>query len=428
MKTINIFRVGVALLCLAGCFTSVSCSGHGEADNDVDTATYTATSDSLSSLMGQTVGRQMLRQLLEYKANTDTAYNIDAFADGMAVIIDRRHPLAFANGASMALQANQDFDALEDAGFKIDRVKMLDIFEANINPADSVSREDLGMAGDRYTAYMERLAAAGASKATTGQLDTLQTLYGNLLAASLNMDINNYQRNEGRAYDVANFMRGMRAVASQRRSGEFSAGVYQGALLAEQMAVIEKKGVNVRRETVLDELRKAFALNAVDSADVATRFGQFQAMLNRIDKAYYDAEDARMAATDEAVQNTKTGEALVAKMKKSEPRAKTTASGLTYIIYEAGTGELVGDNDRLTVNMTGSHLDGKVFETGKNGTFVPATALPGLKEGLKMLRKGAKATFWIPGNLGYGGHGAPAAGIGPMETIVYDVEVVDVTR
>ena len=54
--------------------------------------------------------------------------------------------------------------------------------------------------------------------------------------------------------------------------------------------------------------------------------------------------------------------------------------------------------------------------------------IKGFAEGLKMLGKGGKATFWIPGNLGYGGRGVPQAGIGPMETLVYDVEVLDIKR
>lgn len=428
MKKFFLTRAGVVLMCLVGCFAAVSCGGSGNADTDTDTATYTATSDTLSALMGHCVGRQMLSQLLEYRTLVDSTYSIADFADGISVVIDRRHPLAFANGASMALQANQDFDALEDAGFKIDRSRMLDIFESNINPNDSVAPEALQTAGERYMAFMEKLVASGASKATPEQIDTLQILYGKLLATSLNMDIHNYYVNEGKPYDSATFVRGMRAVASERHSVAYCAGVYQGAMLAEQMAVIEKKGVNVRRETVLDEVRKALALKKVDSDEVKASYDRFMEIMNRIDKAYYDAEDARMASTDEAIQNIKTGEALVAKMKKNDPRAKTTDSGLTYIIYIEGTGDFITDNDRVSASFTGSHLDGKVFETDREGTLTPVTVVPGLKEGLKMLKKGAKATFWVPGNLGYGGHGAAHAGIGPMETIVFDVEVTDVSK
>lgn len=428
MKKFFLTRAGVVLMCLVGCFAAVSCGGSGNADTDTDTATYTATSDTLSALMGHCVGRQMLSQLLEYRTLVDSTYSIADFADGISVVIDRRHPLAFANGASMALQANQDFDALEDAGFKIDRSRMLDIFESNINPNDSVAPEALQTAGERYMAFMEKLVASGASKATPEQIDTLQILYGKLLATSLNMDIHNYYVNECKPYDSATFVRGMRAVASERHSVAYCAGVYQGAMLAEQMAVIEKKGVNVRRETVLDEVRKALALKKVDSDEVKASYDRFMEIMNRIDKAYYDAEDARMASTDEAIQNIKTGEALVAKMKKNDPRAKTTDSGLTYIIYIEGTGDFITDNDRVSASFTGSHLDGKVFETDREGTLTPVTVVPGLKEGLKMLKKGAKATFWVPGNLGYGGHGAAHAGIGPMETIVFDVEVTDVSK
>lgn len=53
--------------------------------------------------------------------------------------------------------------------------------------------------------------------------------------------------------------------------------------------------------------------------------------------------------------------------------------------------------------------------------------VPGLTEGLKMLGKGGKATFWVPGKLGYKGKGVPQAGIGPLETLVFDIEILDIT-
>ncbi len=52
--------------------------------------------------------------------------------------------------------------------------------------------------------------------------------------------------------------------------------------------------------------------------------------------------------------------------------------------------------------------------------------VPGFGEGLKMLKKGGKATLYIPGKLGYGVNGQPAAGIGPNQMLVFDVEIVDV--
>ena len=48
------------------------------------------------------------------------------------------------------------------------------------------------------------------------------------------------------------------------------------------------------------------------------------------------------------------------------------------------------------------------------------------EEEIKELINNGKATFYIPGNLAYGANGQPYAGIGPMEMLVFEVEVTDV--
>ena len=49
--------------------------------------------------------------------------------------------------------------------------------------------------------------------------------------------------------------------------------------------------------------------------------------------------------------------------------------------------------------------------------------MPGFAEGLKLLNKGGKAIFYIPGNLGYGPQGLPAAGIGPNQMLIFEVKL-----
>ena len=99
-----------------------------------------------------------------------------------------------------------------------------------------------------------------------------------------------------------------------------------------------------------------------------------------------------------------------------------------YKIEKEGEGEAIGDNTPLLVNYTGRFTDGKEFDSSKGNParFMARGVVPGFGEGLKMLKKGGKATLYIPGKLGYGVNGQPAAGIGPNQMLVFDVEIVDV--
>ena len=80
----------------------------------------------------------------------------------------------------------------------------------------------------------------------------------------------------------------------------------------------------------------------------------------------------------------------------------------------------------MIVDYTGSHLDGKVFDTNRKVKMTVSELVEGVKEGLQLLRNGAKASFWVPGKLAYRAMGAPQAQIGPMETLVFDFTILEV--
>ncbi len=53
--------------------------------------------------------------------------------------------------------------------------------------------------------------------------------------------------------------------------------------------------------------------------------------------------------------------------------------------------------------------------------------IKGWDEGIAKLKVGEKATFIIPGDLAYG-EGGSGVLIGPNETLVFDVELVDIVQ
>ncbi len=59
------------------------------------------------------------------------------------------------------------------------------------------------------------------------------------------------------------------------------------------------------------------------------------------------------------------------------------------------------------------------FVIGKN------TIIPGWDDGVRLLKKGATATFYIPAFLAYDQQ--PGPGRTPNENLIFDVKIVDVT-
>lgn len=128
--------------------------------------------------------------------------------------------------------------------------------------------------------------------------------------------------------------------------------------------------------------------------------------------------------------NKKKGLDFLAK-NKSNPKVKTTASGLQYEVLQEGDGKTKPKaTDVVQVKYTGKLLDGTVFDsTDKNGGAPMDINLGGVikgwTEGIQLMSKGSKYRFYIPSDLAYGDQGAGGA-IPGGATIIFDVELVSI--
>lgn len=110
----------------------------------------------------------------------------------------------------------------------------------------------------------------------------------------------------------------------------------------------------------------------------------------------------------------------------TKPGVEQTESGLQYIIHDSGDGETVQPTDKVLVNYKGTLIDGTEFDANDSTEFYANQVIKGWTEGLGLLAKGGKATFYIPSDLAYGERGART--IEPNSTLIFEVEVLDIFK
>ena len=147
-----------------------------------------------------------------------------------------------------------------------------------------------------------------------------------------------------------------------------------------------------------------------------------------------DAEEKKDAEEKSAAQKSIDDAKLQEYFKKNNLKPAKTASGLYYTISREGEGEKIQAGQSISVNYTGKLIDGKTFDSNEDSTFHHKEAfnlevgkgrvIKGWDEGLQLLKKGSKATFYIPSGLAYGPqerNPIPANGI-----LIFDVTITDV--
>lgn len=136
---------------------------------------------------------------------------------------------------------------------------------------------------------------------------------------------------------------------------------------------------------------------------------------------------AEQAQSAEAVAR---GEAFRAENAKRDA-VKTTESGLQYEVLEDADGPKPSATDTVKVHYKGTLIDGTEFDSsysrGQPATFPLNGVIKGWTEGVALMPVGSKYKFVIPPELAYGERGAGAR-IGPNETLVFEVELLEIVE
>lgn len=162
-----------------------------------------------------------------------------------------------------------------------------------------------------------------------------------------------------------------------------------------------------------------------------------QAEMNKKMQAQMDKqrkEQEKKQAAEDAILIPKEEAELQAYFTKNNVSPKKTLSGLYYTLNEKGSGDLPIKGDTAVMNYSGRLLDGTAFDSNVDTAFHHTTpfefplgqgrVIKGWDEGVALLPKGSKATFYIPSRLGYGANAQ--AKIPANSILIFDVELKDI--
>jgi FKBP-type peptidyl-prolyl cis-trans isomerase len=164
---------------------------------------------------------------------------------------------------------------------------------------------------------------------------------------------------------------------------------------------------------------------------------QFQVkMISIKTKAEFEAEQAAASAKQLALEAPQ----LKQYIKDKKLQVVQTKSGLYYAITKKGMGENAKSGQIVTMNYTGTLLDGTAFDSNVDPKFGHVSpfeftlgsgqVIKGWDEGIALLNKGAKAILIIPSSMAYGPRSMPGnqnnpKGIPANSPLVFEVEMVD---
>jgi FKBP-type peptidyl-prolyl cis-trans isomerase FklB len=200
------------------------------------------------------------------------------------------------------------------------------------------------------------------------------------------------------------------SLATDKEKFSYTVGIQIGQSLKEDGLDID---VNALSQAIRDVMAGTAPRLSMEQMQAAVQAFQMQQM---------EARDAS------AKENLRAGQAFLAE-NRTKAGVVETRSGLQYQIVEEGAGKQPGEQDTVVVNYRGTLIDGTEFDSsfrrGEPVTFPVNAVIPGWREALQLMKEGAKWKVFIPADLAYGERGA-GPNIGPNETLVFDIELLQV--
>lgn len=202
------------------------------------------------------------------------------------------------------------------------------------------------------------------------------------------------------------------ALDSDRKKISYAIGLSTAQSIARQ-------GVELDLNTFMLGVR-----DALDGTRPRLTQEEFQAALSNA------TSSVNQTLKERAKSNLETGQAYM-KANKAKDGVIELSNGIQYKELRKGSGARPKVSDTVVVHYEGRLVDGTVFDSskarGEPATFPVNGVIQGWQEVLPLMAAGSRWEVVIPPKLAYGVRGA-GAGIGPNETLVFEIELLEVKK
>lgn len=185
-------------------------------------------------------------------------------------------------------------------------------------------------------------------------------------------------------------------------------------------------GSNLKRENADVDVNaiKQGIEDVISNAKLKISMEEMQAAVMEMQK---QQQAARQAQGEKAKQE---GKDFLTK-NKSKKGVVELPSGLQYQIIKEGKGEKPKATDTIVAHYRGTLINGNEFDSsykrGQPATFAVNQVIKGWQEVLPMIPTGSTWKVFIPSDLAYGERGAGGS-IGPNETLIFDIELLEIKK
>jgi len=176
-------------------------------------------------------------------------------------------------------------------------------------------------------------------------------------------------------------------------------------------------------------------MNGIDSTDILIDNNKIEGVIRDFfQKKQFEQQEKQKAEAikkvEEEFADVKNEGVEFLEVNSSKESVQTTESGLQYIVLKEGSGDKPTADSKVKVHYHGTSIDGTVFDSsvdrGEPSEFFANQVIKGWTEGLQLMKVGSKFKFFVPQELAYGAFPRQGGPIKPFETLIFEVELLDI--